>query len=56
MIAIITLIIFTLILFSFVLGLLVGKLLLQPQLIEANELTDSYADFQKDFLDFSERN
>ncbi|MEH1803237.1 MAG: hypothetical protein V7L13_29555 [Nostoc sp.] len=56
MIALFNLIIFTLILFSFVLGLLVGKLILQPSLVEANELTDSYADFQSDFRDFSERN
>ncbi|MEH1858045.1 MAG: hypothetical protein V7L21_08590 [Nostoc sp.] len=55
MLAIITLIIFTLILFSFVLGLLVGKLFFAPQL-EANELADSYTDFQRDFVDFADRN
>ncbi|NEU81482.1 hypothetical protein [Nostoc sp. UIC 10630] len=54
MIAIITLIIFTLILFSFVLGLLVGKLLLQPKLEEGT--LASYNDFQRDFVDFTDRN
>nr|WP_322719459.1 hypothetical protein [Nostoc sp. ChiQUE02]MDZ8232482.1 hypothetical protein [Nostoc sp. ChiQUE02] len=54
MITIITLIIFTLILFSFVLGVLVGKLILQPQLTE--DILASYANFQSDFADFSDRN
>ncbi|MEA5603696.1 hypothetical protein [Nostoc sp. UHCC 0252] len=54
MITIITLIIFTLILFSFVLGLLVGKLILQPQLTE--DTLAAYTDFQRDFADFSDRN
>jgi hypothetical protein len=54
MISLISLIIFTLILFSFVLGLLIGKLLLQPQLTE--DTLAAYTDFKRDFADFSDRN
>ncbi|MEH1957681.1 hypothetical protein [Nostoc sp.] len=54
MITLFSLIIFTLILFAFGLGVVIGKVFFQPKLEEG--ILDSYNDFQRDFVDFSERN
>ncbi|WP_334770381.1 hypothetical protein [Nostoc sp.] len=53
--SIITLLSFTLLSFAFGLGVIFGKVFFQPSKLE-KEWDDAYADFQRDFRDFSDRN